>query len=455
MKPVISVVLTTYNRGKKYLPKAIESVINQTFKDWELVIVDDGSTDNTSKVVSSYKDKRIRYYKIDHFGCDTRSKNIGTKRANGEYIAYLDDDNAFRPDHLQALLKCLEKNENIVLAYGDRWVIFDDKSGKERIGVHSDFDAARLMQQNYIDTSDVLVKKEVLFKVGGWDEKLRKFIDWNLWVRMIKQGYRFKRVPVILTDYSIHKGQKSVLNKEGQFDPETGLFNPTFNPLNCKINAGFIGKKKEPRVAIFTLCKDRLDYTKKMYMSMKKTAGYDFDWYVVDNGSTDGTVEWLKKQKATVIYNKKNMGIPHASNEIIELIKKDNYDYIMKADNDVLFKSYGWLRAMLNIYEVIRPIALSCYPEGLIDNAGGVYRYNYTEFAGEFVGLVVHLGGMITIVPAEVYDEFKWPNVAFLRGGNDVLLSSWLNSNGYQMGYLENHQAEHMETTRDTRNILS
>jgi len=447
-KPIISVILTTFNRCQKYLPRAIKSVLNQTFKEFELLIIDDASTDKTSQVVASFKDKRIRYYKIPHFGCDTRPKNIGAKRSKGEYLAYLDDDNTFRPDHLQALFNCLEKNPKIVVAYGDRWVHFEGGEQKDQIGIYFDFDVSHLMQQNYIDTSDVLIRKEALFEVGGWDEKLTKFIDWNLWVRMAKRGYLFKRVPIILTDYSLHENQKSILNKEGRFDAETGLFTPTFEPFQCKINAECLGGKKEFKVAIFTLTKNRLEYTQKMAESMFKTAGYPFDWFVVDQGSDDGTKEWLKEQKIKkIIFNEKNMGIPYASNQIIEEIKKGDYDFIIKADNDVWFKSFGWLRAMMGIYECIRPIALSLYPEGLIDNAGGVYRYNYAHFAGELIGLVVHLGGMTTIVPAEVYDEFKWPEVAFLRGGNDVLLSSWLNTNSYQLAYLENYQAEHLETT--------
>jgi glycosyltransferase involved in cell wall biosynthesis len=451
--PKISVVMSTYNRAKDYLPKAIESVLKQTFKDFEFIIVDDGSTDNTSKVVHSYKDKRIRYYKLKHFGCDTKPKNSGTKNAKGKYIAYLDDDCQFRPDHLQALLKEMERpgNEEIVMVYGDRWVNFADGKRKGEIGIYQNFDQASLLKKNYIDTSDVLVKKEAVMKVGGWNEDMQKFIDWNLWVRMAKYGYTFVRLPVIITDYTVHEDMKSVRIQEGQFNKETGFFKPTFDPINCRINVGFIGKQKKPRVAIFTLCKNRLDYTKRMYESMSKTAGYPFDWYVVDNGSTDGTAKWLDsihdERQIYIQRNKKNMGIPYASNQIIDVIKEGKYDFIMKADNDVLFKSFDWLDTMMKIYSVMRPFNLSLYPEGLSANAGGVHRYAYTSIIGVFLGFVSHLGGMTSMVPAEVYDKFKWPNASFLRGGNDVLLSSWLNKNSYQLAYMENFQAEHMDTT--------
>jgi len=446
----ISVILTTYNRAKKYLPKAIKSVLNQTFKDFELIIVDDGSTDNTTEVVRSFKDSRIKYFKIKHFGCDTYPKNIGTKRSNGEYVAYLDDDCAYRMDHLQVLFNVLErdKEKKFQVVYGDRWVHYDNpKDGKDQIGIYNNFDYSYLMKRNFIDTSDVLIRKEALFEVGGWDEGIKKFIDWNLWVRMAKRGFRFKRVPIIITDYTIYRQMKSVLNTEGKLDPTTGLFIPTFDPYNCKINVGFIGKKKPLKVAIFTLTKDRLEFTKKTFESLRRTAGYEFDHYVVDQGSKDGTVKYLEENDfRKVIFNDKNMGIPYASNQAIEEIKKGNYDLVCKVDNDVLFKTNGWLKAMVKIYETFRHIALSPYPEGLIQNAGGVFRDSYLYMAGEFLGLVMHIGGMVSCVPIEVYDKFKWPRVAFLHGGNDVLLSSWLNRNDYILAYLENHRAEHMES---------
>ena len=101
------------------------------------------------------------------------------------------------------------------------------------------------------------------------------------------------------------------------------------------------------------------------------------------------------------------------------------------------------MESMVNIYMIFRPINLSPYIEGLIQNAGGVLRFNYMYLGGEFLGLVPHLGGAVSFVPREVYDGFKWPNVAFLHGGNDVLLSSYLTKNGYLLAYMENYKSEH------------
>lgn len=411
--------------------------------------MDDGSTDNTPDVVNSYKDKRIRYYKLDNFGCDTKPKNTGIQRAKADLVAFLDDDNLYRPDHLQALYNAISKDDTLAVVYGDRWVHFENKEqGKDQIGINMDFDYSTLMKRNYIDTSDVLVRKDVLFTVGGFDEAIRKFIDWNLWVRIAKYGFKFFHVPIILTEYTVHEQMKSVTNTEGQYNPETGLFTPTFDAYACKINCGCIGSNKPLKVAIYTLTKDRLDYTKRTFESLRLTAGYEFDHFIVDQGSSDGTQEYLKEYKPNhLIQNDKNMGIPFASNQIVAEIKKGDYDIVVKVDNDVEFKTYGWLKAMVGIYETFRQIALSPYPEGLVNNAGGVYRYNYVWLNKEFVGLVPHIGGMVSAVPIEVYKEFSWPKVAFLHGGNDVLLSSWLSTNNYIMAYMENYKAEHIDGT--------
>ena len=101
---MISIITSTFDRPK-LLKRCIESVQNQSYQDYEHIIVQDGKDPKTKKVVESYNDPKIRYFEIEHFGNHSRPKNFGTKQAKGEYLAYLDDDVALRPDHLLILLK--------------------------------------------------------------------------------------------------------------------------------------------------------------------------------------------------------------------------------------------------------------------------------------------------------------------------------------------------------------
>ena len=177
---MISIVMSSYNRPKK-LKRAVDSVLKQTFTDWELVIVDDNSKEDTQAVAEAFKDPRIRYIKRKkNFGNDTRPKNEGILASKGEFICFLDDDNEYRPDHLAILLKEIQKDDKLDVVYGDRWIISDKDNPhpiKDQPGFMSDFDPALLMERNFIDSSDIIVKRQALFDIGGVDERYKKYID--------------------------------------------------------------------------------------------------------------------------------------------------------------------------------------------------------------------------------------------------------------------------------------
>ncbi len=189
--PKVSVIISTYNRPEK-LNKAIESVLNQTYKDFEVIVVHDGPSKDWMKGQPS--SPKVRYLHLEkNFGCDTKPKNKGILESTGEYLAFLDDDNQFRPDHLAALVAELDRSPEVDLVYGQRWLIDNDGQIPAQIGSTSEYIPGLLMERNYIDTSDVLVRREAVFKVGGFDERYKKYVDWNLWIRMEKARMLFKR----------------------------------------------------------------------------------------------------------------------------------------------------------------------------------------------------------------------------------------------------------------------
>jgi glycosyltransferase involved in cell wall biosynthesis len=447
---MISIILTTHKRPQR-LKKAIKSVLDQSYQDFELIVVDDNSKDETKSVVESFKDKRIVFIqRTKNFGCDTKPKNDGIMASTGEYIAFLDDDNEYRPDHLAILLKALEEDEHFGAVYGDRFLIDETKAIPDQIGISANFNPETLMQRNYIDTSDVLIRRKCLFDVGGFDENYKKYIDWNLWVRMTKFGTRFKRVPMIITNYHLHNDMKSVKVKT-KHDSDT-VFAPEWDAFDCEIELPFLGNEVlPPRVAVFSLTYDRLDYTKKSFKSLKETAGYLYDHYVVDNGSTDGTKEWLMEQQTKgyiklVKLNEKNEGISKASNDAVQMIKNHTvkpYQCIVKWDNDCIGQTKGWLAKMIDIWKSNRKFALSCYVQGLVDNPGGAIRLGYGQIKGEYVGVTKHLGGICHFVDAHAYDQFKWEENSFLHGIQDMEMSQYLLFHGFSQAYLENYYVNH------------
>lgn len=454
--PKVSIVISTYKRPDG-LKNAINSVLNQTFQDFEIIVVHDGNWTEYPLSHPNIKDERITYLSVDHFGNDTKPKNTGILASKGEYIALLDDDNTFRPDHLQILLNELDKHPDIDIVYGDRWLTDETGQVPPQVGKYSDWTPGKLMIENYIDTSDVLIRREALFYVGGLDETQKKYIDWNLWVRLEKAGFKFKRVPQVITNYNIGKDSKSLTkltNKEKEFtenNPGQFMNIPDFDTVDCDVKVPFLGGASEPRVAIFTLTYDRLEMTKKSFDSLHKTAGYKFDHYVVDNGSSDGSITWLKNEYETnpsiqVVLSDKNLGISKGSNKALDMIMEHgDYDIIVKVDNDAIFQSDGWLAKMVEIWKSNNNIALSCYVSGLKDNPGGATRYHRGIVKGELLGMTHHLGGICHFVDARAYKNFRWDENDYLHSAQDLMFSQYLEANGYAMGYLENYYLSHGE----------
>jgi len=441
MKPKISVVITTYNRPE-LVKRAIESVKRQTFKEFEIIVVDDASKEDYSEISSL---DGVRYIRMEeNGGTQAKPKNAGIMKAEGQFITFLDDDNEFRPDHLLVLYNEIKKGEADVI-YGDRVIV--DKDGKTQgVGVSSEFNPALLMEQNFIDTSDFIIRKSVLEAIGGWDERYKRMLDWNLVVRLHKQGYTFKRVPVIITTYYLHKDSLSFKIPEVKW-----------NPQDVEIELPYLGHRPiEPRVAVYSLTYNRLDYTRECFNSLYETAGYEFDHYIWDNGSTDGTHEYLDELEPSgycknieVIRCEDNKGISIASNGLVQRIQsKDQYDILVKSDNDALYKTEGWLSKMVDIWKSNKKVVLSCYIEGLRDNPGGASRLAYGEVKDEILGVTKHVGGICHFVDIKGYDGFKWDEDSALHGVQDVELSQHLLKNGYLMGYLENYYCEHKDGTQ-------
>jgi glycosyltransferase involved in cell wall biosynthesis len=211
MKPFISVIMPTYNRANTYLPFAVQTVLEQTFEQFELIIIDDGSIDKTENVIRSFKDPRIIYIKLaNHTGIQTIPRNVGLLLSCGALIAFLDDDCEYKPRHLEILHNALIANPEVAGVYGDRQYVRRCFLAiwKEKPGI--DWDVDRLINVgNYIDTSDMLLHRGVLYEIGGWNPYINHFTDWDLLARLARRGYMLLRVPEVITKHNWHWGNLS------------------------------------------------------------------------------------------------------------------------------------------------------------------------------------------------------------------------------------------------------
>lgn len=310
-QPKISCIVSTYNKAKQ-LTKAVNSILKQSERDFELLIIDDNSNDRTKRICKKLmkQDKRIRYFKLnENHGHDGYPKNYGIKQAKGQYITFLDDDDVYRQDALKVLYNFI-KQTKVDLIYGDYLI---HNKGKAKPGWSLDFQASLLQKMNYIAMSVVMVKRKALLKVGGFNENIHILKDWNLWLRLHKAGYQICHIPIIITE--VYTGDQSISDKYKlivQHNEDGSYYSTEFNPADCKIYADktCLGTQRLLRVAIFTMTKDRKFYSQKMLESMVKTNNYPYDWVVVDNGSKDGSIEWLtdwaKKNKVPYEFVNKN-----------------------------------------------------------------------------------------------------------------------------------------------------
>jgi len=177
--PLVDILMPTYN-GRKYIKNAIKSVINQTYRNWNLVVVNDGGED-VADIIDEFHDSRIKYIVAEHKG-KAHALNIGIENSNGEFIGYLDDDDILYPIHLEVLVKAaLEDNKDFV--YSDWYEVSLDENNKE-IGREFQYrlDVApwMLIPQNYINHKCILHNRSLFKKAGLYDEALDILIDWDM-----------------------------------------------------------------------------------------------------------------------------------------------------------------------------------------------------------------------------------------------------------------------------------
>jgi len=202
--PKVSVIICSYNR-EKLLPRALDSVLSQDFKDFELIIIDDASNDGTEALTKTYlqKDSRLKYFKNDHNLGIAKSRNKGCKIAEGEYIAMLDSDDWWlKNDKLSRQVAILDAKRAIGLI-GTGIVLYDTKDNYIKVDIfeaENDKIRAKILAKNQFAQSSVLFRKEAHLNAGGYDESLVVCEDLDLWLK-IGLRYEFANIPEALTAY--------------------------------------------------------------------------------------------------------------------------------------------------------------------------------------------------------------------------------------------------------------
>ena len=211
--PLVSIVIPTYNHAR-YLGRALQSVLSQTYPNWEVIVIDNHSTDDTDAVMSIFSDSRITLLKIHNNGIIAASRNAGIRFAKGEWIAFLDSDDWWKSDKLQRCVECI--NDQVALIHHNLEIVRDPPNfykrkqtkGRQLLKpVIKDL----LLKGNIIANTSVVVRKSLLEQIGGINENFEMTTaeDYNTWLRIAQISDNFLYIPRSLGFYLFHTGGNS------------------------------------------------------------------------------------------------------------------------------------------------------------------------------------------------------------------------------------------------------
>jgi len=221
--PVFSIIVHCYKHAH-YLPEALDSVLSQSFSDWECIIVDDGSPDNTEEIATKWEQRngRFKLLQIENGGL-SNARNQGINIARGEFILPLDADDKIAPDYLEKALPLFNESPSVKVVYGHARYF----GAKDELWKLLDFDLKSLATKNMIYCSAIFRKKDWK-KVGGYDVQMKYgFEDWEFWIAILKNGGEVRKLDSVCFYYRIAEGSMlRSMTESGQ--------NELFNYMSAK-----------------------------------------------------------------------------------------------------------------------------------------------------------------------------------------------------------------------------
>lgn len=226
--PLVSVVIPAYNHAA-YLTETIRSALNQTFRDFEVVVVDDGSSDDTPDVAASFGEE-IRYIRQANSGM-AGSRNTGIQAARGQFIGFLDDDDLWEPTYLAEVMSIMQSDHEIAACYVGVQIIDGDGELLSQVSTKTVLSGTLydvLIDGGFFPPSTVTVRKTCLNEVGLFDRNLQGYADWDMWLR-ISRRFRIVGIPRVLVRYRVHHGGLSS-NVEHMFEDNMRAAAKHFGP---------------------------------------------------------------------------------------------------------------------------------------------------------------------------------------------------------------------------------
>ncbi|HEY2387433.1 MAG TPA: glycosyltransferase [Candidatus Binatia bacterium] len=411
--PMVSVIVPTLDRPET-LREAIESILQQTYRDFEIIVVNDGGADVAALVQSLDTEGRISYVRHPANRNLAAARNSGIGVARGKYIAYLDDDDRFYPEHLETLVAFLEQGSHRA-AYTDALRVTQTRRDGRYVTVardrpySNDHDRDWLLVRNAFPVLCMMHDRACIEAVGGFDEALTSHEDWDLWVRMSAR-FPFKHLPTITAEFthrvdgsSMTSGarpdflrtaesvyQKSAADVVGRTDIQQAR-EQFLRGLRAQIGAPSPAPRPAPTGAAATRATgdadafdcsiviplfNRAELTEQCLVNLAEvTQGARYEVVLVDNGSTDRTAEVLASLggDVQVIRNAENRGFAAACNQGARAARGRHLVFL---NNDTIPLS-GWLAPLLAELDGDPRVAVVgsklLYADGTVQHAGVIF----------------------------------------------------------------------------------
>lgn len=412
-KPLISILTPTYNTKYKYLSECIKSVQAQSYKNWEMCLVDDASDDNKVRDFireQADQDSRIKYKFREINGNISEASNDALSMAAGEFVALLDHDDVFWPNALFEAVKVLNKNKELDFLYSDEDKITDDRWSRQTPFLKPDWNPEFLESVNYI-THLAIIRTNIVKKVGGFRTKYNGAQDWDLFFRVTNETTKIHHIPKILYSWRMHETStaqsteaKPYVREAQRLAIEDSLKQK--NQTNAKVLRG-ISKDYwtvtypvagTPVVSIIIPTKNQAAVLKRCINSIiKKTTYSNYEIILVDTGTNDKRLlSWYGK----LARKYKNIKLLKWPEQPFSYSRSCNYgaancsgNYLLFLNNDTEVLTPNWIELLLSDAQRPNIGAVGCklyYPDG-----------RRIQHAGIGIGL----GGLAANLLSEVQDN--------------------------------------------------
>jgi GT2 family glycosyltransferase len=466
-RPLVSVIVPTKDRPI-WLRRALESVVAQSYPRVEIVVVNDGGCEVADVLAPLRGARPILYVSLPETRERSVARNLGVMLARGTYVAYLDDDDWFYPDHLETLVSALEE-QGAAVAYADAHRVLEVRQGSTYVtrGMDQpysyDFDRERLLAGNYIPILCLLHRRDCLERVGLFDEQLATHEDWDLLIRL-SRAYDFIHVREVTCAFSWRTdGSSTTSERKGDFQRTGAIVAQRHRgqpPAAREAGRAPAGTRAFV-CSIVVPVWDRVGLTTQCLTALAQvTRTPEFEVIVVDNGSTDETPAFLARLEGDVqvIHNDTNLGFARACNQGARAARGR---YVVFLNNDTIPLA-GWLDALVAEAEADPAIAVVgsrlLFPNGTVQHAGVAFaRYQSTPYH-IFQGLPCDLAavnrrrelqvvtGACMLVRRTVFETMGGFDEEFENGFEDVDLCLRIRAEGGRVVYQPRSTLIHLES---------